>query len=294
MRKKVFSFQFFPVFKKYFSFSPIFEKGIKYIKLERLRGNQPMKVVVLVKQVPDTETSIKLGDKSINEAGIKWIISPYDEFAIEEGIKIREKNGGEVIAVTVGPDRAQEVLRTAYAMGVDNAIHIKVDSYNTFDTAYTSELLASFISSISPDLVISGRQSIDTDSSQVGVQVAERLGWGHVSLALKLELNGTSAKVTREIEGGTAIVESSLPLVVTAQKGLNEPRYPSLKGIMTAKKKPITTKLPADLGNPETKVEVTSMEPPPARIPGRKLDAADADGFAQTLVKALREEAKVI
>jgi electron transfer flavoprotein beta subunit len=287
-------FQNFSLFKKYFSFCPIIKKGINYIKLERLRGNQHMKVVVLVKQVPDTETSIKLGDKSINEAGIKWIISPYDEFAIEEGIKIREKNGGEVIAVTVGPDRTQEALRTAYAMGVDNAVHIKVDNYNTFDTAFTSELLSNFIQSVSPDLVISGRQSIDTDSSQVGVQVAERLGWGHVSLALKLELNGSSAKITREVEGGTALVEAALPLVITAQKGLNEPRYPSLKGIMTAKKKPITSKTIADLGNPESKVEVTSLEPPSARIPGRKLEAADADGFAQALVKALREEAKVI
>ncbi|HMV77060.1 MAG TPA: electron transfer flavoprotein subunit beta/FixA family protein, partial [Leptospiraceae bacterium] len=198
-----------------------------------------MKVVVLVKQVPDTETSIKLGDKSINEAGVKWIISPYDEFAIEEGIKLREKHGGEVIAVTVGPDRTAEVLRTAYAMGVDNAVQIKVDAYNPFDTAYTSELIANFVKAENPDLVICGRQSIDSDSSQVGVQVAERLSWGHVSLALKLEVNGTSAKITREVEGGTANVEASLPLVLTAQKGLNEPRYPSLKGIMSAKKKPI-------------------------------------------------------
>jgi len=253
-----------------------------------------MKVVVLVKQVPDTETSIKLGDKSINEAGVKWIISPYDEFAIEEGIKLREKHGGEVIAVTVGPDRTAEVLRTAYAMGVDNAVQIKVDAYNPFDTAYTSELIANFVKAENPDLVICGRQSIDSDSSQVGVQVAERLSWGHVSLALKLEVNGTSAKITREVEGGTANVEASLPLVLTAQKGLNEPRYPSLKGIMSAKKKPIAVKTAADLGNPGVKVEITSLEPPPARIAGRKLEAADADGFAAQLVKALREEAKVI
>jgi electron transfer flavoprotein beta subunit len=253
-----------------------------------------MKVVVLVKQVPDTETNIKLGDKSINEAGVKWIISPYDEYAIEEGIKLREKNGGEVIAITVGPDRTTEALRTAYAMGVDNAVHIKVDPYNTFDTAYTSELIANYIKTENPDIVICGRQSIDTESSQVGVQVAERLGWGHVSLALKLEITGTTAKATREIEGGTAIVEAALPIIVTAQKGLNEPRYPSLKGIMSAKKKPITSKSPADFGNPSAKIEVIGLEPPPPRIPGRKLDAADANGFASQLVKALREEAKVI
>ncbi|MCB1179386.1 MAG: electron transfer flavoprotein subunit beta/FixA family protein [Leptospiraceae bacterium] len=253
-----------------------------------------MKVVVLVKQVPDTETSIKLGDKSINEAGVKWIISPYDEFAIEEGIKLREKNGGEVIAVSVGPDRTQEALRTAYAMGVDKAVQIKVDDYNTFDSIYTSELIANFVKAENPDLVIAGKQSIDTDSSQVGVQVAELLGLGHVSLATKLEIDGTNAKVTREVEGGTATVEASLPLVLTAQKGLNEPRYPSLKGIMTAKKKPIDKKTPEDLGAPSAKIEIVSLEPPPPRIAGRKLEAADADGFASQLVKALREEAKVI
>ena len=253
-----------------------------------------MKVVVLVKQVPDTETNIKLGDKSINEAGIKWIISPYDEFAIEEGIKLREKNGGEVIAVSVGPDRVQEVLRTAYAMGVDKAVHIKVDNYNTFDSIFTSQLIANFAKAEKADIILAGRQSIDTDSSQVPVQIAEELGVGHVVLAIKIEISGTSAKITREVEGGTATVETSLPVVVTATKGLNEPRYPSLKGIMSAKKKPIDVKQAADLGNPAGKIEVVGLEPPPPRIAGRKLEAADAAGFASQLVKALREEAKVI
>ncbi|MCE9500020.1 MAG: electron transfer flavoprotein subunit beta/FixA family protein [Leptospira sp.] len=253
-----------------------------------------MKVIVLVKQVPDTETNIKLGDKAINEAGIKWIISPYDEFAIEEGIKIREKQGGEVIAVSVGPDRVQEVLRTAYAMGVDKAVHLKADTYNTFDSLYTSELIANFAKSENADLIIGGRQSIDTDSSQVVVQVAERLNWPHVILALKLEFEGSNVKVTREIEGGSATMETSLPLCVTAQKGLNEPRYPSLKGIMSAKKKPIDVKSAADLGVTPSKIEIFSLEPPPARIPGRKLEAGDATGFASQLVKSLREEAKVI
>ncbi|MBE7413194.1 MAG: electron transfer flavoprotein subunit beta/FixA family protein [Leptospiraceae bacterium] len=253
-----------------------------------------MKVIVLVKQVPDTETSIKLGDKSINESGIKWIISPYDEFAIEEGIKIREKSGGEVIAVSVGPDRTQEVLRTAYAMGVDKAVHIKADTYNTFDSIYTSELIANFVKSENADIIIGGRQSIDSDSSQVVVQVAERLGVPHIILALKLEFDGNKVKATREVEGGTAVVETVTPVVVTAQKGLNEPRYPSLKGILSAKKKPIDVKQAADFGSGASKIEVVSLEPPPPRIPGRKLEAGDATGFAQQLVKALREEAKVI
>jgi electron transfer flavoprotein beta subunit len=253
-----------------------------------------MKVVVLVKQVPDTEANIKLGDTKINEAGIKWIISPYDENAIEEGIKIREKSGGEVIAVSVGPDRVKEALRTAYAMGVDKAVQIKVPEYNTFDSMYTSELIANFAKAEGADVIIAGRQSIDSDSSQVPVQVAERLGASHVVLALKLEFEGSNLKATREIEGGTANVECPLPVVVTAQKGLNEPRYPSLKGIMSAKKKPITEKTPEDLGAPKNSIEVVSLEPPPPRVAGRKLEAGDAAGFASQLVKALREEVKVI
>ncbi|NCN10256.1 MAG: electron transfer flavoprotein subunit beta/FixA family protein [Leptospira sp.] len=253
-----------------------------------------MKIVVLVKQVPDTETNIKVGDKTINETGVKWIISPYDEFAIEEGIRIREKNGGEVVAVSVGPDRVVEALRTAYAMGVDRAVQIKSDDYNTFDSAYTSEVLASFAKAENADLVIGGRQSIDSDSSQVAIQIAERMSAAHIAMALKLEFDGNTIKATKEIDGGTANVETSTPAVVTAQKGLNEPRYPSLKGIMTAKKKPIETKTPADLGVTAGKIEVVSLEPPPPRIAGRKLEAADAAGFASQLVKALREEAKVI
>jgi len=254
-----------------------------------------MKIVVLVKQVPDTETAIKLGDKSISEAGVKWIISPYDEFAIEEGIRIREKLGaGEVVAVSVGPDRVQEALRTAYAMGVDRAIQLKVDDYVTFDTSFTSDLIAAFVKSENPDLVIGGRQSIDTDSSQVVVQIAERCGMGHVSMCTKLEIEGKNVKATKEVEGGVAQVETSLPLVVTAQKGLNEPRYPSLKGIMSAKKKPITTKAASELGVSAGQIEVVSLEPPPPRIAGRILEAGDAAGYASQLVKALREEAKVI
>lgn len=253
-----------------------------------------MKIVVLVKQVPDTETNIKVGDKSINESGVKWIISPYDEFAIEEGIRIREKSGGEVVAVSLGPDRVVEALRTAFAMGVDRAVHVKVDDYSTFDSTYTSELLANLIKSENADLVIGGRQSIDTDSSQVVLQIAERLNVPHIAMALKLEFDGNKVTATREVEGGTEVVETTTPLAVTAQKGLNEPRYPSLKGIMSAKKKPVDVKKPEELGATASKIEVVSLEPPPPRIAGRKLEAADAAGFASQLVKALREEAKVI
>lgn len=253
-----------------------------------------MKIVVLVKQVPDTETNIKVGDKAINESGVKWITSPYDEFAIEEGIRIREKSGGEVIAVSLGPDRVIEALRNAYAMGVDRAVHIKVDDYVTFDSTYTSELIANFIKSENADIVLGGRQSIDTDSSQVVLQVAERLGIAHIAMALEITIADKTVTAKREIEGGTEVIETLLPVAVTAQKGLNEPRYPSLKGIMSAKKKPIETKKAEELGASASKLEVVSLEPPPPRIAGRKLEAADAQSYASQLVKALREEAKVI
>jgi len=253
-----------------------------------------MKIVVLVKQVPDTETNIKVGDKAINESGVKWITSPYDEFAIEEGIRIREKSGGEVIAVSLGPDRVIEALRNAYAMGVDRAVHIKVDDYVTFDSTYTSELIANFIKSENADIVLGGRQSIDTDSSQVVLQVAERLGIAHIAMALEITIADKTVTAKREIEGGTEVIETLLPVAVTAQKGLNEPRYPSLKGIMSAKKKPIETKKAEELGATASKLEVVSLEPPPPRIAGRKLEAADAQSYASQLVKALREEAKVI
>ena len=253
-----------------------------------------MKVLVLVKQVPDTEANIKPQGSGISEGGIKWIISPYDEFAIEEGLKIREKNGGEVIAVSVGPDRVVEALRTSYAMGVDKAVHIKTDDYQTLDSYYTSTLLAEFAKSENPDVIIGGRQSIDSDSSQVVIQIAEYLGIPHMALTLKLDIDGSNARATREVEGGTAEVEAALPVAVTAQKGLNEPRYPSLKGIMTAKKKPVDVKTPADLGAPAGSIEVVSIESPPPRAEGRILEGSDPAQLAAQLVKALREEAKVI
>ena len=253
-----------------------------------------MKIIVLLKQVPDTESNIKPQGSGINESGIKWIISPYDEYAIEEGLKQREKHSGEVIAVSLGPDRNVEALRSAYAMGVDKAIHIKVDDYQTLDSSFSSEILSSYIKSESPDLIIGGRQAIDSDNSQVLVQIAEHLQIPAISLALQVDIDGTSVKVKKEIEGGTAIVEASLPVMITAQKGLNEPRYPSMKGILTAKKKPIETKTAADLGNPKNSIEVIAIEPPAQRIPGRILEGSEPADLAAKLVKALKEEAKVI
>lgn len=253
-----------------------------------------MKIIVLLKQVPDTETNIKPQEKSISEAGIKWIISPYDEYAIEEALKQREKHTGEVIAVSVGPDRVLVALGSAYAMGVDRAVHIKVDDYQALDSTLTAELLASYIKSESPDLILGGRQAIDSDNSQVVVQIAEHLSIPHISLALKIDIEGSIVKVTRETETGSAVLESNLPIAITAQKGLNEPRYPSLKGIMAAKKKTVEAKTPADLGSPQSKIEVISIEPPQARIQGRIIEGAEPTELAGKLVKALREEAKVI
>ena len=254
-----------------------------------------MKIVVLVKQAQDTEANINLKDGQVDEMSIKWIVSPYDEYAIEEAIRIREKVGSaEIIAVSLGKDRVKDALRTAYAMGVDKAVHIKVDDYNGLDSSYTASLLANFLKEESPDIILAGRQSIDSDSSQVAIQIAEKLDIASISLVTKLEVDGGNIKAKHEIEGGFMEVQSNCPILLTAQKGLNEPRYPSLKGVMIAKKKPITEKLPSDLGNPKIQIEICDFSLPPKKIEGKQITGATSSEIAKNLVHSLKEESKVI
>ena len=254
-----------------------------------------MKIIVLVKQTQDTEANIKIKDSQIDETNIKWIVSPYDEYAIEEAVRIKEKNGsGETIAVSVGKERTKEVLRTAYAMGIDKAVHIKADDYNPLDSTYTAELLYNFLKTESPSIILAGRQSIDSNSSQVAVQVAEYLDIPSISLVTKLEVNDKTVRATKEIDGGSIEVQADLPVLITAQKGLNSPRYPNLKKIMLAKKKSILEKLPADLGNPSPKIEVLKVELPPEKAKGKIFEATEPQECAKNLITSLKEEAKVI
>lgn len=259
-----------------------------------------MKMLVLVKQVPDTATQVKIGadPRAIDTTGITWIVSPYDEFAIEEALRIKEKRGqGEVVAVTLGPERAKETLRSCLAMGADRAIHVNDPALEGGDTLAVARALAAVIRLEQPQLVLAGRQAIDDDTGAVGAQVAELLGWPCLSWVMEEAVSPDGGKVRagRQVEGGLEVFEFPLPCVLTAQKGINEPRYPTLKGIMGAKKKEIKELKAADLGlgQVEPQLEVVTLEAPPPRPPGRVL-TGDAREMARELVRALREDAKAI
>jgi len=254
-------------------------------------------IVACIKQVPDTETLIKVkpDGSGIDETGIKWVMNPYDEFGVEEALKLKEKLGGDVTIVSVGPARALETIRTALAMGAEKGIHINDPSLEGADAYSVASALAAAIKGIPYDIIFCGQRAIDDDSGQVGSILAELLGVPQVTFVTRLDVEGASIKVIRPIEGAQLLIQSSLPCVVTAQKGLNEPRYASLPGIMKAKKKPVDVKNAAGLGitvAPKAKVAKTS--PPPARPPGKIICGEEPAEKARELAKLLREEAKVI
>jgi electron transfer flavoprotein beta subunit len=254
-------------------------------------------IVACVKQVPDTETLIKVkpDGSGIDETGIKWVMNPYDEFGVEEALKLKEKFGGDVTIVSVGPARALETIRTALAMGADKGIHINDSAFEGADAYSIAAALAAAIKGIPHDIIFCGQRAIDDDAGQVGSVLAELLGLPQVTFVTKLDVEGASIKVIRPIEGAQLLIESSLPCVVTAQKGLNEPRYASLPGIMKAKKKPVDVKDAAGLGiTVAPKAKVAKTVPPPARPPGKIICGEEPAEKARELAKLLREEAKVI
>jgi len=255
-----------------------------------------MNIIVYIKQTFDTEAKIVLnGSGKIDANGVNLIINPYDEYAIEEGIRLKEKLGGEVTIVSMGGARAQEAIRTALAMGADKAVLVSDPGLENSDEWTNAEVLAKVLSDIPYDIILAGRIAIDDGASQIAVRLAEILGVPSISSVLKLDVTGTQATVTREIDGGTEVIEVSLPLVVTAQKGLNDPRYPSVAGIMKAKKKPLKTVSLADLGFGELtlKMNVDKYTLPTARKGGRIIPGEAAQA-AQDLARLLREEAKVL
>jgi electron transfer flavoprotein beta subunit len=248
-----------------------------------------MKIVVCVNHVPDTETKVKVGadGKTIDPSGVNFMLNPFDEFAIEAGLKLKEQYTGETIALTLGPDANKETLRKALAMGVDKAVLLKDGGVR--DSFSIARAIAEELKAMKPDCILFGRQSIDYYDEQLPGLVAEFLGWPSVSVAVKIEAKDGKLTVEREIEGGREVVETSFPCVISAQKGLNEPRYPSLKGIMAAKSKPIEER-PAQPFPSGT--EVIAMSKPPAKAAG-KIVGEDASAVPE-LVRLLQQEAKVI
>lgn len=250
-----------------------------------------MKIAVCVSHVPDTATRIKIGTdrKTIDPAGVTYIINPYDEFAVEEALKTKEKIGGDsiVYAISVGGDTNKESIRKALAMGVDEGILLKDESIR--DSFGIAHALADEIKSLGCEIAFFGKQSVDFDNSITGQVTAELLGYNCVPVVVDFKLEGSKITAEREIEGGREVVETELPAIITTQKGLNEPRYASLKGIMASKKKTIAEKAAAQSQNHS---EIIDMNLPTSKQPGRIL-GTDSSAVAE-LVKLLREEAKVI
>jgi electron transfer flavoprotein beta subunit len=264
--------------------------GYFLIKINDFYGGL-MKIAVCVSHVPDTATKVKIGQdgKSIDPNGVTFIINPYDEFAVEEALKTKEKIGGdtEVIAISVGNDNSKETIRKALAMGVDRGILLK-DEKNR-DSFSVAKALSEEIKTLGCQLVFFGKQSVDYDNSITGQLTATMLGYSCVAVVVSLKIEGDKIIAEREIEGGKEVVEAKLPAIITTQKGLNEPRYASLKGIMAAKKKTIEEK-PAAAS--ENFTEVLGLKLPEPKKPGRIL-GNDVSAVPE-LVKLLREEAKVI
>ena len=273
------------------------------IRIERKEAT--VNIIVCLKQVPDTETQIKIAadGKNIVKDDIKWVMNPYDEYGVEEGLRIKEKLGGEVLVIGMGPKRVAESIRIALAMGADKGILISDPAAEGSDALGTAKALAAVIKNLKYDIIFTGQRGVDDDMGLVGASLAELLGIPHHSVVVKLEVSADakSVKAHRPVEGQTLVVESPLPALITAQKGLNEPRYASLPGIMKAKKKPLEEKTlsaiglnAAEFGEGARKLKVIALTPPPQRKPGKIIEGETPEAKAAELARLLHEEAKVI
>jgi electron transfer flavoprotein beta subunit len=247
-------------------------------------------IIVCVKQVPDTEARVQIAENgaSIDTQDINFILNPFDEFAVEEALRTREKLDGQVTVICLGPESAASAIRTALAMGADQGLLLKTDSRSD-DPLQVARALADEIGNREFDLIFFGKQAVGNDHGQVGILVAELIGAPGISMVSELEVSSGGVRGKREIEGGVETFECGLPAVITTQKGLNEPRYASLKGRMAAKKKTIEEK---EVSLAEPVLVIESMNYPPQRERGKILgEGTDA---VPELVRCLREEAKVI
>ncbi|MCM3162899.1 electron transfer flavoprotein subunit beta/FixA family protein [Metabacillus litoralis] len=257
-----------------------------------------MNIFVIMKRTFDTEEKIAVQNGKINEDGAEFIINPYDEYAIEEAIQLRDANGGEVTVVTIGGEDSEKELRTALAMGCDKAVLINTeDDLENGDQYSTSRILAEYLKDQEVDIILGGNVAIDGGSGQVGPRLAELLDIAYVTTITKLEIDGDKATIVRDVEGDSEVIEASLPLLVTAQQGLNEPRYPSLPGIMKAKKKPLDEleldDLDLDEDDVEAKTKTIEIYLPPKKEAGKVLEGEIGDQVKE-LVSLLRNEAKVV
>ncbi len=232
-----------------------------------------MKVLVPVKRVIDfnVKVRVKSDQTGVDLANVKMSMNPFDEIAVEEAVRLKEKGkASEIIAVSIGPQQASETLRTALAMGADRGILVKTDG--EVEPLAVAKILKAIVEEEKPELVITGKQAIDDDSNQTGQMLAALLGWGQGTFAHKLDLDGGTAKIEREVDGGLQTVDVKLPAVMTTDLRLNEPRYASLPNIMKAKKKPITEKTPADYGvDVAPRLKVLKVTEPGKRSAGVKV-----------------------
>ena len=249
-----------------------------------------MNIAVCMKQTPDTTTRVRIADdgKRIAEDGISYVINPYDEFAIEEALQITEKHGGEVTLVSLGPASIEKTIREGLAMGAHKAVRVNVERMPD-DPTVAAGALAAALKDGGYDLILFGKQAVDSDHNAVPAMVGQALDLPTITVVLKLEIGPEGGTAHREVEGGTESIPFTLPAVIAAQRNLNEPRYRSLKGIMQAKKKTIEV---VDAALPEAKMVVESLEYPPEKQAGKLFK--NGAGDAAEVVRLLREEAKVI
>ncbi|MCS1351533.1 electron transfer flavoprotein subunit beta/FixA family protein [Mechercharimyces sp. CAU 1602] len=257
-----------------------------------------MNILVCLKQTFDTEEQIVIEDGKISEEGAEFVINPYDEYAVEEAIKLKEEHGGEVTVITIGPERAEQALRTAMAMGADKGFIVDTDDFVGDEFSY-AHLIKGLIEEedLEYDMILCGYMAVDDGSAQVGPRLAELLDIPHISTITKLTVSGDKVEVEKDVEGDIEYVESTLPILLTAQQGLNDPRYPSLQGIMKAKKKPLESvdwdELDLDEDEVAAKTEILEISLPPEKGEGKILEG-ELNDQVNELVQLLRTEAKVI
>jgi electron transfer flavoprotein beta subunit len=259
-----------------------------------------MRIAVIIKEVPDTEARIALGaDGKPDLSGVKLIVNPYDDYAIEEAIKQAEAHQATTVAIMIGSDDSRANLTQALALGIDEAVLVQDPALDGSSGLQNAKVLAAAIRSQNADVVLAGRQGVDYDWGLTGIAVAAQLDWAHVGLISRLELRGGEFRAESEGDDGKLVTEGALPAVFSTDKGINEPRLPSLKGIMAAKKKTVTVASLSDLGLTaaavaDGHVSMLGAEYPPAKQPGRIIEGATVREKVAKLVDALRAEAKVI